>query len=186
MALHSSGHTWNQFLHHISTAKNLLSAFCRKHNLWAMWEYIWSKWMLGCAADLWSLVALLKLTWFHLGAQTPTWTDSKTCTLYPHFKSCWGPSALKPEQDFLGAGGGMSWIPNLITHLLKWCPAAAQTAQAPNAQKLRSLLEHFYAKDKPTVPTLWSARTSRKSDFAGCSNSLTINYNREGTRYNLW
>lgn len=131
---------------------------------------IWSKWMLGRAPDLWSLVALLKLTWFHLGAQPPIWSDLETCTLFPlHFKSCWGPSALKPERDFRGGSEAVSWIPNLITHLLKWCPPAAQTAQAATAPKLRSLLEHFYARNKPTVPTFWTARTSRESGFAVCS-----------------
>lgn len=65
-----------------------------------LWGYIWSKWMLGCAPDLWSLLALLKRTWFYFGAETPIWSNLKTCTLSPHFKSCWGPSALKPEQDF--------------------------------------------------------------------------------------
>lgn len=114
IALHSSGHTWNEFLHHISSATNLLSAFCRKHNLWAMWGYIWSKWMLGCAPDLWSLVALLKLTWFHLGAQTPIWSNLETCTLSPHFKSCWGPSALKPERDLRG---GVRPCPESLTSL---------------------------------------------------------------------
>lgn len=147
-----------------------------------MWGYIWSKWMLGCAPDLWSLVGLLKLTWFHLGAQTPIWSDLETCTLSPHFRSCWGPSALKPERNLRGGGEAVSRIPNLITHLLKWCPPAAQSAQAPTAQKLRSLLEHFYAQNKPTVPTLWRARTSRKSGFAVCSFNLTINCNREGKK----
>lgn len=88
-AHHLSEHTWNTLLHHISSAKNLLSAFFSpKKTTFAPCESISaqpSKWMLGCAPDLWSLSPLLKLTWFHLGAQTPIWSNLKACTLSPTF-----------------------------------------------------------------------------------------------------
>lgn len=115
MAPHLSEHTWNELLHHISSAKNLLSAFCPKKKQPLSHVRVYLKtWMLSCAPDLWSLIALLKQTLFHLGTQTPMWSNSKACTWSPHFKSCWGPSALKPEWDFKG---GVRQCPESLTSL---------------------------------------------------------------------
>lgn len=83
---------------------------------------------------------------------------------------------------FQGRGEVVPQIPNLITHLLKWCPPAAQTALAPTAQILR-LLEHFSI--NPRFPTLWTEHTSRKSYYAVYSFNSSINYDGEGKNINF-
>lgn len=121
MALNLSEHTWKELLHHISSAKNLLRACCPKEQPLSHVRVYLKQMMLGCAPDLWSLGALLKLMWFHLGAQTPIWSNLRACTLRPlphltpsHFNSCGGPSALKPEWDFKG---GLRLCPESLTSL---------------------------------------------------------------------